>query len=130
VNDPYERTLEFALIQRIARALREELGSDKEDQPALHDPDQAGQINRAFRIVTRTILSTIVPPVEDLARVLTWTLNRLVRRRLADAGLNETQAALVLGMEPASRDDWTAFLILTTTDELQQILREQGPNSE
>ena len=128
--DPYERTVEFALIERIAAALRDELGSDMEDQPALHDPALAGQVNRAFRLVVRTILSTIVPRSEDLASVLTWTLNRIVRRRLAQAGMDDREAALLLGMEQVTRDDWTALLILTTSEELRHVLREQGPKPE
>lgn len=130
MNEPYERTVEFALIDRIAAALRAEFGSEMEDQPALHDPALAGQVNRAFRVMARSILSTIVPPSEDLAGVLTWTLNRIVRRQLAHAGLNEREAGLLLSMEPATRDDWTTFLILTTRDELRHILQEQDAKPE
>ena len=66
----YERTVEFANIERIAAALREELGSEIEEQPALHDPTQAGQVNRGFRVIALTILRTIVPPEQDVLEVL------------------------------------------------------------
>jgi hypothetical protein len=129
MNHGDERTVEFALIERIATALRDELGIDKEDQPALHDPDQAGQLNRGFRIVAREILRASVQPDEDLADGLTWVLNRLVHLRLDAARMGERQAAFLLRLQPATRDDWTAFLILTTDDELRHILSEQGPPS-
>jgi hypothetical protein len=124
--DPYEPTIEFALIERIAVALREELGSEIEEQPALRDPAQAGQVNRAYRVVALTIFKTIVPAEESLPDVLNWVLTRIARRRLADCGLDEQQASSLLGMEPADRDDWLAFLILTTPQEVERILHNLG----
>ena len=124
--DPYERTIEFALIERIAAALREALGSEIEEQPALHDPAQAGQVNRAYRVVALCILTTIVPPEENLPDVLNWVLTRIAQRRLADCGLDDQQASSLLGMEPADRDDWLAFLILTTPQQIEHILQNRG----
>ena len=49
--DTCEQTPEFALIEAIAAALREELGIPIEDQPGFHDPSEAGQVNRAFRVI-------------------------------------------------------------------------------
>ena len=125
--DPYARTIEFALLERIAAALRDELGSEIEEQPALHDPAQAGQVNRAYRVVALSILRTIVPSEEHLGDVLTWVLTRMVQRRLADCGLDDQQARSLLGMEPADRDDWLAFLILTTPQEIEHIQHNPGP---
>ena len=48
--DTCEQTAEFALIEAIAAALREELGVAIEEQPGFHDPSEAGQVNRAFRV--------------------------------------------------------------------------------
>ena len=125
--DSYERTIEFALIERIAAALRQELGSEIEEQPALHDPAQAGQVNRAYRVIALSILTTIIPPEANLPDVLNWVLTRIARRRLAGCGLDDQQASSLLGMEPAYRDDWLAFLILTTPQEIEHILHNPGP---
>jgi hypothetical protein len=65
MHDTSDQTPEFALIEAIAAALREELGVAIEDQPGFHDPSEAGQVNRAFRGVVRTILRSIAMPDED-----------------------------------------------------------------
>ena len=80
--DACERTAEFSLVARIAMALRKQLAADMDEYPAHYDPNDSGQLNRAFRIMIRTILSTIVRRSEDLAGVLTWALNHIARQRL------------------------------------------------
>ena len=65
--DTCDQTAEFALIEAIAAALRDELGIAMEQQPGFRDPSEAGQVNRAFRVVARTILRTIALPGEALA---------------------------------------------------------------
>ena len=125
--DHYETTGEFALIARIAGALRDELGSEIEEQPALHDPSQAGQVNRAYRVVALCILTTIVPPEEKLAKVLNWVLTRITRQRLADFGLDDQATHALLSTESADRDDWLAFLILTPAQEIDYLLHNPGP---
>jgi hypothetical protein len=52
---------DLALFEAIAAALREELGVPIEEQPGFHDADEAGQVNRAFRAMVRTILRTGIP---------------------------------------------------------------------
>jgi hypothetical protein len=113
------------LVAQLAKALREGLAGEMDEYPAHHDPDQAGQINRAFRIVVRTIMSTDALPSDAVGGVVTSTLNRIARQRLAEAGFDEDQAAVLLNLEDATRDDWTAFLILTSDEELRHVLREQ-----
>ena len=128
--DAYERAAEFVLLAAIAEGLRDELGDEIEEQPALHDPDLAGQVNRAYRVTARCILRTIVPPSDDLAAVLNWVLTRLARRRLAEGGLDERGIALLLAMEGADRDDWLAFLILTQWPEIDELLRIEEDNGQ
>ena len=128
--DAYEQTAEFALLARIAEALRDELGDEIEEQPALHDPDVAGQVNRAYRITARCILQAIVPPSDDLAAVLNWVLARLARRRLAEGGLDERRVDLLLAIEAADRDDWLAFLVLTQWPEINELLRIEEDNGQ
>ena len=68
MRDTRDPTDDLALIEAIAAALREELGVAIEDQPGFHDPDEAGQVNRAFRAMARTILRPGVPAEKTCRR--------------------------------------------------------------
>ena len=80
--DACEQTNELVLIEAIAAALREELGGAIEEQPGFQDPSEAGQVNRAFRVMACTILRTIAQSEDDLPALLTRVLGQLARRRL------------------------------------------------
>ncbi len=126
--DTCEQTGEFALIEAIATALRDELGVAIEEQPGLKNPSEAGQVNRAFRVVARTILRTIAVADEDLSALLSRVLDRLARRRL-DAGLLDPhEVDDLLGLELDGRDDWLAFLSLTDWSEIEHLLQTRGPD--
>ena len=128
MHDTCDQTPEFALIEAIAAALREELGVAIEDQPGFHDPSEAGQVNRAFRVMARTILRPIARPDEDQAAFLSRVLGRLARRRL-DAGLLDArEVEHLIGLELDGRDDWLVFLILTDWSEIDHLLRTRGPD--
>jgi hypothetical protein len=128
MHDACEQTPEHTLIEAIAAALREELGEAMEDQPGFHDDSEAGQVNRAFRVVVRTILGPIVPPDEDLAAFLSRVLGRLARRRL-DAGLLDArEVEHLIGLELEGRDDWLTFLILTDWTEIDHLVQTRGPD--
>ena len=96
--DTCEQTREFALIEAIAVALREELGVAIEEQPGFRDPSEAGQVNRAFRAMARTILRTIASPDEDLPALLSRVLGRLARRRLEAGLLDAHEVDHLLGL--------------------------------
>src|SRR5258707_1246402 len=117
-----EQRHEFRLIVEIAEALRTELGALMEEQPGFRDPDEAGELNRAYRIMVRCILQTMMPPGENLVERLTSMLSHAARERLERAGLNGRQAHQLLTMEPAGRDDWLAFLILTGWNQILRLL--------
>ena len=125
--DPIEQTTEFALLESIAGALRTELGSEIEEQPAFRDPAEAGQVNRAFRVVASVILRSIALPDESPAMLLTGVLLRLAQRRLAQSGVSECDAEFLLQVEP-DRDDWLAFLLLTTDAEIAHLLESERPD--
>jgi hypothetical protein len=113
---------EFRLILEIADALRTELGTLMEEQPAFRDPDDAGQLNRAFRIMARCILQTVMPLGEAPADRLTSVFLQATRERLEGSGLNDQQIQQLLNLEPPGRDDWLAFLILTGWNEILLLL--------
>ena len=126
--DACEQTGEFALIEAIAAALRDELGVSIEEQPGFHDPSEAGQVNRAFRVMATTILRTIAPAGEDLPALLSQVLGRLARRRLEAGLLDSHEVDHLLDLELDGRDDWLAFLILTDWSEIEHLLQTRGPD--
>jgi hypothetical protein len=128
--DACEQTREFALIEAIAAALREELGTAIEEQPGFHDASEAGQVNRAFRVVVGTILRTIAPVAKDLPAFLSQVLARLARRRLEAGLLDAQEVDHLLDLELDGRDDWLAFLILTDWSEIEHLLQTRGPDSD
>ena len=126
--DTCEQTSEFALIEAIASALRDELGIAMEQQPGFRDPSEAGQVNRAFRVVARTILRTIALPGEHLPALLSHVLGRLTRRRLEAGLLDAREVDHLIGLELNGRDDWLAFLILSDWTEIEHLLQTRGPD--
>jgi hypothetical protein len=126
--DDYEQTGEFALIEAIAAALRDELGVAIEEQSGFHDPTEAGQVNIAFRITAATILRAVVPAEEDLPALLSQVLGRLARRRLEAGLLDPHEIDHLLDLELDGRDDWLAFLILTDWSEVEHLVQTRGPD--
>ena len=126
--DTCEQTRDLALIEAIAAALREELSVAIEEQPGFRDHSEAGQVNRAFRVMTRTILLTIVPPGEDQPALLSFVLRRLARRRLEAGLLDAHEVDHLLGLELGGRDDWLVYLILTAWSEIEYLLQTRGPD--
>jgi hypothetical protein len=126
--DTCEQTREFALIEAIAAALRAELGVAIEEQPGFRDPSEAGQVNRAFRVLARTILRTIAPNDDDLPALLSSVLGRLTRRRLEAGLLDAHEVDHLLGLELNGRDDWLVSPILTAWTEVEYFLQTRGPD--
>jgi hypothetical protein len=117
-----------ALFEAIAAALREELGVPIEEQPGFHDPEEAGQVNRAFRAMARTILRPGIPAGEDPSAILSDVLRRLARRRLEAGLLDAREVEHLLRLEFDGRDDWLAFLILAPWSEIEFLLETRGPD--
>ena len=98
------------------------VGAMIEDQPGFQDPAEAGQVNRAFRVVARTALQAAAPPDVDLAALLSASLTRLARRRSIGGGLEEGHADVLLKTEPG-RDDWLIYFLLTPWSEIERLRR-------
>ena len=130
MHDACEQTRELALIEAIAAALRKELGVAIEEQPGFLDASEAGQVNRAFRVVASTILRTIAPADKDLPALLSRVLGLMARRRLEAGLLDAREVEHLLGLEFDGRDDWLAFLILTAWSEIEHLLQTRGPDSD
>jgi hypothetical protein len=121
---------DITLIEAIAAALREELGDPIEEQPGFHHPDEAGQVNRAFRAMVRTILRSDVPAGDDLPAALSDVLRRLARRRLEAGRLDAREVEHLLDLEFDGRDDWLTFLILAPWSEIEFLLDTRGPDND
>ena len=121
---------DLALIEAIAAALREELGVPIEEQPGFHHPEEAGQVNRAFRAMARTILRPGLPAGEDPSANLSDVLRRLARRRLEAGLLDAREVEHLLVLEFQGRDDWLAFLILAPWSEIEFLLETRGPDND
>ena len=126
-NDPSDS---LAPIEAIAAALREELGVPIEEQPGFKDPEEAGQVNRAFRAMVRTILRPDVPAGDDLPAALSDVLRRLARRWLEAGLLDAREVEHLLRLEFDGRDDWLAFLILAPWSEIEFLLETRGPDND
>jgi hypothetical protein len=105
---------EWAPIEAIAGALREELGVSIEEQPRFRHPDEAGPVNRAFRVMARTILGASRPEDDDLAPRLSDVLRRIARCRLELGLLDVREVEHVLRLEfemAASRQGWSTAAV-------------------
>jgi hypothetical protein len=129
MRDTRDPTDDLALFEAIVAALREELGVAIEDQPGFHGPDEAGQVNRAFRAVVRTMLRTSGLAGDDLPVKLSDVLRRLARRRLEAGLLDAREVEHLLRLEFDGRDDWLAYLILTAGSEIDFLLQTRGPDA-
>jgi hypothetical protein len=118
----------LALIQAIAAALREELDDPIEEQPGFKSPDEAGQVNRAFRAMASTILRSSLPGRDDHSAPLSDVLRQLARRRLESGLLDARELEHLLRLEFDGRDDWLAFLILAPWSEIKFLVESRGPD--
>ena len=128
MSDSRDPPDDLALIEAIAAALREELGTPIEEQPGFHGPEEAGQVNRAFRVVARTLLRHGGGSGEDLAAAMSDALLRVARRRLEAGMLDTHEVEHLLRLEFDGRDDWLAYLILTPWSEVEHLLHTRGPD--
>ncbi|MDR3638635.1 MAG: hypothetical protein P4L84_32820 [Isosphaeraceae bacterium] len=126
----FEGTAEFALFEAIAENLRQELGPEIEQQPGGPDQSNSGQVNRAYRVVVRIVLQSVVPPVEDLSAAVNVALDRLARRRLETCGLTHREIEHLIVHEAKGRDDWLAFFVLTDCEEIELLLQTSDPDDD
>jgi hypothetical protein len=127
IRDPPD---DLALLEAIAAALREELGDAIEQQAGFRHPGEAGQVNRAFRAVVRTVLSMGTPAGDDPSGMLGDVLRRLARRRLELGLLDAREVEHLLRLEFDGRDDWLACLVLSPWSEIEYLLQTRGPDSD
>src|SRR3954453_17086558 len=96
----------LALVERIAGAVRDELGAEIDAYPGASAPERADPLNRAFRAVVRALLEAGGTPGQPLPAPVSRTPRRAAERRLAAEGWDDDQIRLLLDLEPGGPDDW------------------------
>ena len=120
--DPDVRPATRTLLERIAGAIREELGESIDAYPGWRSPEGADPINRAFRAVVRSLVEADLPPGTDLDGIVSRALRLLAERRLAAEGWDDDQVKSLIEEEPGGPDDWLAFLILSSRPQIEPLL--------
>jgi hypothetical protein len=110
------------LLERIAEAIREELGEEIDAYPGCRSPEGADPMNRAFRAVVRSLFVADLPPTGDRNSLVSRALRQLAERRLAAEGWDYQQVKFLIEDEPGSPDDWLAFLILSSRSQIEPLL--------
>jgi hypothetical protein len=116
----------LAILERIAGAIRQELGESIDAYPGGGAPGGADPMNRAFQAVTRCLLETGPAPGEEPASQVSRALRLLADRRLAGEGWDGRKALLLIEAEPGAPDDWLAFLLLSSRAQLEPLLDRRG----
>jgi hypothetical protein len=119
---PGVRPATLAVLERIAGAIREELGESIDAYPGGRSPEGADPINRAFRAVVRSLVEADGPPIADLDGLVSRTLRLLARRRLVAEGWDDDQVKSLIEEEPDSPDDWLVFLLLSSRPQIEPLL--------
>ena len=112
----------LAIVERIAWAIRGELGAEVDAYPALRDPDRADPLNRAFRAVVAAVLIADGVPASALAAAVARTLLQVALRRLEGDGHDAVRSKELIEGEPGGPDDWLAFLILSSPAQIAPLL--------
>ena len=115
-----------ALVERIARAVRDELGEEIDAYPGASSPEQADPINRAFRAVVRSLLDAGGIPGPSLPALVSRTLRRVAEHRLAVESWDDRLIRFLLDLEPGGPDDWLAYLILSSRAQIEPLLGPGG----
>ena len=116
----------LALVERIAGAVRDELGEEIDAYPGASSPELADPINRAFRAIVRSLLEAGGIPGPSLPALVSRTLRRAAENRLAAEGWDDRRVRFLLDLEPGCPDDWLAYLILSSRAQIEPLLGPGG----
>src|SRR4051812_15933386 len=116
----------LGLVERIAGAIRQELGEEIDAYPGASSPEVADPINRAFRAVVRSLLEADAMPGVSLPALVSRTLRLAAEDRLAAEGWDDSRVRFLLDLEPGGPDDWLAYLILSSRAQIEPLLGPGG----
>src|SRR4051794_15079144 len=112
----------LALVERVAGAVRDELGEEIDAYPGASSPELADPINRAFRAIVRSLMEAGGLPGPSLAALVSRTLRRGAESRLSTEGWDERRVRFLLDLEPGSPDDWLAYPGLSSRAQIEPLL--------
>ena len=112
----------LALVDRIAAAVRGELGPEGDAYPGCRTPEGADPLNRAFRAVVAELLAAEGVSASQLATTTSRVLLHVATRRLATEGHDAPAIKSLIEEEPGGPDDWLAFLILSAPEQIDPLL--------
>jgi hypothetical protein len=115
----------LAIIEIVAGAVRDELGEEIDAYPGFASPERADPINRAFRAVVRSLLEWASAAADSLPVLVSRTLRLAAERRLAADGFDPVQARSLIEAEPLGRDDWLAFLVLSSVKQIRDAIADR-----
>jgi hypothetical protein len=110
------------LLESIAQAIRRELGEEIDAYPGCRSPEGADPLNQAFRAVVRSRLEADLPPTGNTHSLVSQALRQLAEGRLAAEGWDDGQVKFLIEDEPGGPDDWLAFLILSSRQQIEILL--------
>jgi len=113
---------DLALVERVAGAIRAELGEEVDAYPGCRAPEGADPLNRAFGAIVRSLLAMDAVSGGDLAWSISRTLFRVAFRRLAAEGWDDFRVKTLIEDEPGRPDDWLIFLILSSRPQIEPLL--------
>jgi hypothetical protein len=122
MSEPNVSPASLVLLERIAGAIRDELGAAIDAYPGCRSPEGADPINRAFRAVTRTLARADLAHGTDLDGIVSRALRQLTQRRLKAESWDDDQVKTLVEDEPGSPDDWLVFLLLSVRDQIEPLL--------
>jgi hypothetical protein len=117
----------LAIIEVVAGAIRAELGEEVDAYPGRREPEEADQLNRAFRAIVRAILSPHTSGIEGAHSLVSRALRLVAERRLAAEGWRGDHVKALINEEPGSPDDWLCYLILSSRVQIEPLLGPCGP---
>src|SRR3954452_15048809 len=116
----------LAIIEKVAGAIRDELGEEIDAYPGASSPELADPINRAFRAIVRSLLEASGIPGPSLPTLVSRTLRRAAEDRLAAEGWDDRRVRLLLDLEPGCPDDWLASVLLSSRAQIEPLLGPGG----
>jgi hypothetical protein len=122
MSEPNVSPASLVLLERIAGAIRDELGAAIDAYPGCRSPEGADPINRAFRAVTGTLARADLAHGTDLDGIVSRALRQLTQRRLKAESWDDDQVKTLVEDEPGSPDDWLVFLLLSVRDQIEPLL--------
>ena len=126
MNDSDVPTSALGLVERLAGAVRDELGEEIDAYPGHDAPERADPLNRVFAAIVRAILEVTTGDTVASPATVSLTLRLATEHRLAAEGWSNTQIRALIEDEPGSPDDWLVFLLLSARAQIEPLFKDDS----